>query len=480
MTPMRLGTVALACAVVIASALTGCTQTSASVAAPTLRSVKCPDDVELVILAPHSCMRLRVPEDRRHAAGRSVDLFVVRFVPPGLASPDPMLVLGNEVGDTLGYGSLSAVAERVHRVAYLLDTRGTGHSGPSMACPEANQVRATTTGEAAALGVAAHLCLARLRAAGDDPAWFGPKDVAADADALRRAVGVPRWNVITYGSSSVYAAELVQTHPATVRSLVVDSPAPFASQYAGTGATWAAWTSVATACRAQAACAHAFPDVKDLWREVAQRLALHPVPTGAGLLDPDALARLVRAMLAGDGPQATAQVPATLAGLLRGQLSDEATARLTSDHGACLGYRPVCTQANSLAVYLTAFCPLLTATNGAAGPVFPGAEALDPANMFSPACTGWAAAPAATGQLPSALPTLVFYGAADPFIDSAALDSWAHRPYAYPVDVPGQTHNAIGFNDCPIAIRNAWVDQPTSPPPNDCLASMPQLPFTTR
>ncbi|MFI5100262.1 MAG: alpha/beta fold hydrolase [Actinomycetes bacterium] len=444
----------------------------------------CPDDVELFILATHSCLRLRVPENRTRPTGRTVDLLVIRVVPPGRTSPDPMLNLGGDVGDVFGVAGFTALAERVHRVAYLLEPRGSGHSTPSMACPEADQVRATMVDESAALAIAAQRCLIRLRAAGDDPGWFGPKDVAADADAVRRALGVSRWNVITYGSASMYAAELARTYPTTIRSLVVDSPAPLASQYAGANATWVAWTNVAKACLSTSACAQAFPDVQDLWRRAAVRVALHAVtlpgaPAGSGLLDAEVLARLVRAMLAGDGPQAAAEVPAMLSGLGSGRLPGQASARLAADRGACLGYRPECTHPSNLAAYLTALCPLLTTASGAEGPDLPGVEALDPARMFAGACTGWPAGPTPGSGLPTALPTLVLYGDADPFVDTTGLGGWAHRPYAYLVDVPGQTHNAMGFNDCPIALRNAWVDEPTNPPPTDCLASVPAIPFST-
>jgi hypothetical protein len=39
--------------------------------------------------------------------------------------------------------------------------------------------------------------------------------------------------------------------------------------------------------------------------------------------------------------------------------------------------------------------------------------------------------------------------------------------------VPAQTHNVIGFADCAITIRNAWVDQPDAPPADtSCLATL--------
>ena len=34
----------------------------------------------------------------------------------------------------------------------------------------------------------------------------------------------------------------------------------------------------------------------------------------------------------------------------------------------------------------------------------------------------------------------------------------------YELEIPNQSYNALGFLECPVAIRNAWIDAPTSPP----------------
>ena len=485
MTRDRARTSAFAAAIVACAALASCSQALSSPAPSALQTVQCPEDVQIDLVVAHTCLRLRVPEDRRQLSGRSIDLLVVRIVPPGPVSRDPIVDMGGDVGDSFDFGGLGALAGRVHRVAYLLEERGTGHSSPSMACPEAKSVNAATVDEAAALGVAAHECLARLRQAGNDPAWFGPADVAADADSLRRAIGASVWNVITYGSSSVFAAELARTYPGTVRSVVVDSPAPLASQYASGAATWQAWTSVVAGCRATAACVRAYPNISDdLWARTARALAAHPIqvpglPAGSGPLGADALGRVVRAMLSGPGPDQPALIPSTLNNLVNGLLSSDLNNQLSTDSGGCMGYRPVCGDSNALASDLTTMCPLLTTTSTVAGPALPGAQALDPARTFAAACNGWPVAAPAPASLPQMLPTLVFYGKLDPFVDQATLDGWTHRPHAYLVAVPGQTHNAIGFDDCPIMIRNAWVDQPTSPPLTDCLMTLPVYQFGT-
>ena len=46
-------------------------------------------------------------------------------------------------------------------------------------------------------------------------------------------------------------------------------------------------------------------------------------------------------------------------------------------------------------------------------------------------------------------------------------------PMSFLLEVPGQTHNVMGYDECPIQIRNAWVLHPESPPADtSCLSTM--------
>ena len=53
------------------------------------------------------------------------------------------------------------------------------------------------------------------------------------------------------------------------------------------------------------------------------------------------------------------------------------------------------------------------------------------------------------------------------------MQSLSDRPNTYVVTVPAQTHNVLGFTECSLAIRNAWVDDPEAPPADlSCLANL--------
>jgi hypothetical protein len=46
----------------------------------------------------------------------------------------------------------------------------------------------------------------------------------------------------------------------------------------------------------------------------------------------------------------------------------------------------------------------------------------------------------------------------------------------YLIDIPNQSYNALGYTECPLAIRNAWIDALTAPPADtSCLAKIPPI-----
>ena len=77
------------------------------------------------------------------------------------------------------------------------------------------------------------------------------------------------------------------------------------------------------------------------------------------------------------------------------------------------------------------------------------------------------------------VPTLVLRGALDPYSaplgDVAAATAGAAK--VYPLEIPNQSYNVLGYTECPRAIRNAWIDSPTAPPDTSCLTGIapPQL-----
>ena len=77
--------------------------------------------------------------------------------------------------------------------------------------------------------------------------------------------------------------------------------------------------------------------------------------------------------------------------------------------------------------------------------------------------------------LTGGVPTLVLRGALDPYSaplsDVAAATAGAAK--VYPLEIPNQSYNVLGYTECPRAIRNAWIDSPTAPPATSCLTGAP-------
>ncbi len=67
-------------------------------------------------------------------------------------------------------------------------------------------------------------------------------------------------------------------------------------------------------------------------------------------------------------------------------------------------------------------------------------------------------------------------------VDSFARPEWseehaAARDKAWVFTAPNNTHNTLGFDECAIGVRNAWVMSPTSPPDPTKCAVQPELEF---
>jgi hypothetical protein len=117
--------------------LPACTQPEGAGFRPTFQQTPCPTEITTVVLTSVSCGFLTVLEDRSDPEGRTIRLLVTRIQPPGgNPSPDPVLTLGIDLGDTPDYAGFAPGAQRYNRELILLDQRGTGHSEPTLGCPE--------------------------------------------------------------------------------------------------------------------------------------------------------------------------------------------------------------------------------------------------------------------------------------------------------------------------------------------------------
>jgi pimeloyl-ACP methyl ester carboxylesterase len=474
---------------------------------PTFAEAPCPEDVSANVVIGVTCGFVTVLENRSQPAGRTIQLFVARFDPPGgTSTPDPIITLGHLASQD-GYGEMSGGGQRTHRLQYLTDPRGVGHSIPSLDCPEVPAVGPELAGfrlrdpaRAEILRKAVAACHDRLVGQGITLADYDLAANAADLDDIRVALGLKQWNLMTNGDASRVAFEVARGYPAGLRSLIIDSPSLPSPDFltVGPASLDLAISQIVAICGDQAACTRAFPDVAAMIRSAVAALDAHPVELDVSgtvdairlghpihvVVDGAALVRILRFGLGSAGGSAAGRALLTVRDALDGKLrtDDPNILALTSDVGDCLGLLTNCELPNLGALY-SIMCrdfanqvdesTLAAALDGRAA----YADVFSPSPLIA-ACGAWdvAAAPAdPPGSPTGGVPTFVMRGSLDPFSASAAQVTAAAQgsPNVFVLPIPNQSYNALGFTECPRAIRNAWIDAITSPPADTgCLASI--------
>jgi pimeloyl-ACP methyl ester carboxylesterase len=308
-----------------------------------------------------------VLEDRERLHGPTIRLLAVRLQPKaGTAHPEPVASLGKEIGEAPDLGDAAGLALSSRREVILLDQRGTGHSTPSLACPEVERPAReplaeplTSSSLRARFDATVGECRDRLTDAGVHLQAYTRAAVADDLEDLRRLLRVRSWNLISWGTASQLVLEYARRHPQAVRALVLDSPQfpeRDAIAQAEAGLT-DAFGALVRACRASRRCARRYPDVARALRDAVRALDRAPVRTkvdgGAIAIDGAALVRVIRLLLSDTGR--TDEVPELLRRALDRDVAAVAS-ELASDRGMCIGYLPRGGRGRSLGAYLSFTC----------------------------------------------------------------------------------------------------------------------------
>ena len=479
--------------------LASCTGSSEPRFRPTFRQTSCPEDVAFVVLTPVTCGFLTVLEDRSEPEGDTIRLFVTRIQPPGgNPASDPVLVLGIDLGDTPDYAGFAPGAQRVNRELILVDPRGTGHSDPTLACPEVERLGERLVGARLSdpevrgdLRSAVKACHDRLTGEGIDLSEYNLAESATDLEDVRRALGIPRWNIASYGSASRVALEVVRRFPDPIRAMWLDTPQfPQVEELTlGITGTQYALRRIFADCAADPACSRRFPDLSNALQEAMVRLDQEPVTVtesraagAAGhpirvIVDSGAFLRALRAMVSNIDLGLAPRIPAAVYGALEGRV--ELVAGLLSDHPLCLGYQPVCGDNPFFeGAFFSILChdeaPFVEASSltGMAGGD-PGFQEAYVASPYLDVCEAWdvgEATSVAHRPVSSDIPMLIYVGGYDAYGSLPdAEQATTSFSGSFLVDVPYQGHNVLGSLDCYRNIRNAWIEDPASPPETGCI-----------
>jgi pimeloyl-ACP methyl ester carboxylesterase len=269
MTSANLGILGLALALAL--------HASAALAAPTVPLTPCRlQGVEAGAL----CGRIARPLDPARPDGTQIDLHFA--VLPALArnkKPDPVFFFAGGPGQSaIGLaGVVAGLTARLgnRRDVVLVDQRGTGLSAP-LKCeqpPPAAPLRELS--DPARQFDELRRCRAALeRLPYGDLRQFTTTVAMADVDAVRRALGAERIDLIggSYGTRA--ALEYQRQFPQAVRRVVLDGVAPpdMALPAAFSTDGQAAFDALARACAAAPACDRPYPALQAAWRRVLATL----------------------------------------------------------------------------------------------------------------------------------------------------------------------------------------------------------------
>ena len=188
---------------------------------------------------------------------------------------------------------------RVHREVITVDHRGLGRSEPSLACPEVERLSGSSMAAPindrrtrAKLLPAVQACRDRLTGQGVDLAAYNVREIAADAEDLRVALGIERWNVRAHGSGARIAFEILRRHGEHVRAVWLSSPEIPQLDLLTTGILGTAYATkaLAAACAVDRLCNEFFPKVEralDRNLEAAERRPRKPFADGTEAGDSD-------------------------------------------------------------------------------------------------------------------------------------------------------------------------------------------------
>jgi pimeloyl-ACP methyl ester carboxylesterase len=223
------------------------------------------------------CGTLEVLENGAAPQGRKIPLRVVVLKATGAAPvADPVYLLtggpGQAATERIAAFAREHTRTRVQRDLVLVDQRGTGGSNP-LRCEVPQEDDADEV-----LRQRARACLER-NAASADVRFYTTPQAADDLEAVRIALGHERINLDGGSYGTRLALVYLRSHSERVRSVVLRgvSPTDFRNPLPFSQAGQAALDALLEACRADAKCGSAFPELGAKFQQVLDTLQRAPV-----------------------------------------------------------------------------------------------------------------------------------------------------------------------------------------------------------
>lgn len=463
------------------------------------------------------CYRLAVPEtrpfDQAVGPGKTLSLpvAIIRADAAG-ARPDPVVYLAGGPGDGAWLDAdridwwwdfIAGTVWARKRDLILFDQRGSGLAEPRIDCPEVEAIELkllTLTDDAVALRLqrdAAANCGERLLAEGHNPGAYTSRDGAADLHDLFKALGVPAWNVYGLSYGTRLGLEYMRQYPDDIRSVILDSVLPPDAQFLEDDAatTDRAFRMVFTACDRQPKCHAAYGDLSQRMTDLVRRLDARPLtfsrpsPAGEGKVDivvtGDLLIGRLFNLLYN---RADIEIVPRLIDIYDREVRHEIEGDLDAYMADYLG-RADFGDAMFMAVHCQEEVPFNDTAKAVAAyrryPMLAGLATGGEAGRFADTCESWRASlppqplrPSDNQPVVSDLPALILSGLYDPVTPPLyGRRAAAHLVNAFYIEFDGIGHDALGNDSCANVLAGHFLDDPRTPPRDDCLGDAMKLDF---
>ena len=454
-------------------------------------SVKCPFDTSSFDLQLQ-CGRVQVPENHDTGSGE-VALLVTIARSPGTPTKPPLLLLagGPGIGGVAEYAPLlSDDAGRrlaAGRDLVIVDQRGTGFTKPRLQCPIIDPAVQATAAASRQVGAQ---CVSEYRKTGIDVAAFTTAAAAADLVAVRKALGLPSWDVYGVSYGTTLALTLLRHADNGVDRVVLDSVSPVQDVTLAVDvvAKDAYLRILLTDCARDRACAHEHPNLDSRLTAALPRLNKNPLNLGDTPISGDALLFFVTntavatrenrprlpdvidAALHGDGGPLAAVIegagddPSLPTTILESAANDGLGLAVTCAEDAPLFTRDVTDRLTDRGPYAAALTRLTS--------------------NYLAACQTWdlPTLPAgAKAPVQSNRPTLTISGEQDPSTPPSGAARAAHTlPNSQQIVVPNEGHATLFNtrpNSCLTDTLKDFLDRSPIAPTRCLLADYPPLPF---
>ncbi len=231
---------------------------------------------------------LHVPENRNKANSNSIQLPVYIFKSRSeTPKKDPVIYLVGGPGSSI-LGSVPYMQYYQYlddRDFILLEQRGTTYAQPHLDCPEwaeavyQSRLPGRTLEESDSLfRQAAQGCRDRLLSEGIDLDGYNTREIAADVEALRQALDIEQYNLLTLSYGTKIAQTLMRDYPEGIRSVVMDSPLPLEVNYdeESVANLLESWDLIFKDCNKDPDCNKVFPNLKERFFEFLKEKTNRP------------------------------------------------------------------------------------------------------------------------------------------------------------------------------------------------------------